>query len=150
MPLTNQLTVIEQAITHADKINTTVSQKSVDWHLDHSLRVIIGICKTLNQSNPDEYKWKFNKLRLIIFTKGSIPRGKGRAPKSVLPKDVITIEEIQQQLNEAKQLVISINELPKKSNFKHPLFGLLHRDKSIKFMEMHTQHHLNIINDIIK
>jgi len=149
MLLLIQLQALGKALPNASKINPSVSEKGIDWHIDHSLKVMIFASKALINSNPDEYRWKFNKWRFIIFLKGNIPRGKGKAPKRVLPKEVISIEEIQQQLSEAKDLVASLKSLPKKSNFDHPLFGMLKRDKSIKFIGMHTQHHLNIINDVL-
>jgi hypothetical protein len=150
MLLLQQLNTLEKALEHANTINASVSEKGVDWHIDHSLKVFILTSKTLLASNPADYKWKFNKWRFIIFLKGSFPRGKAKAPKRVTPKDLITTEEIQQQLAEAKELVINLKNLPKKSNFEHPIFGMLKRDKSITFIGMHTQHHINIINDILK
>ena len=150
MLLLQQLCVLEKALEHANTIKPSVSNKRVDWHIDHSLKVIIYASKALIASNTNDYKWKFNKWRFLIFLKGSFPRGRGKAPKRVTPKDIITTAEIQQQLTEAKELVAKLNSLPEKSNFEHPLFGMLKRDKSITFIGMHTQHHINIINDILK
>ncbi|MCB9334743.1 MAG: DUF1569 domain-containing protein [Flavobacteriales bacterium] len=150
MPLTPQLSALEKAIENKDKINTSVSEKGVAWHILHSLKVINLTCNTLINSNPDDYKWKFNKLRLFIFTKGSIPRGKGKAPKAVVPPENIHPNDIQQELEKAHQLLQQVNQLPTKSNFNHPLFGMLHRKKALRFLEMHTQHHLHIIDDIIR
>jgi hypothetical protein len=150
MLLLQQLNTLEKALPNANKINTLVSDKGIDWHIDHTLKVIIFASKALIASNPDNYKWKFNKWRFIIFLKGSIPRGKAKAPKRVTPKEIITTTEIQEQLDEAKELVVNLKNLPKKSNFEHPIFGMLKRDKSITFIGMHTQHHTNIINDILK
>lgn len=150
MLLLQQLNTLEKALKHANTINPSVSDKGVDWHIDHSLKVILYASKALIASNPAEYKWKFNKWRFLIFLKGSFPRGKAKAPKRVTPKEVITTTEIEQQLAEAKELIVNLKNLPKKSNFEHPIFGMLKRDKSITFIEMHTQHHINIINDILK
>ena len=150
MQLHIQILALEKALENSNTIKPAVSEKGVDWHIDHSLKVIIYASKALIASNPDVYKWKFNKWRFVIFLKGSIPRGRGKAPKRVTPKEIITTAEIQQQLTEAKELVANLNNLPEKSNFEHPLFGMLKRDKSITFIGMHTQHHINIINDILK
>jgi hypothetical protein len=150
MKLLQQLNTLEKSLEHSNTIKPSVSEKGVDWHIDHSLKVVIYTSKALVASNPVDYEWKFNKWRFIIFIKGSFPRGKAKAPKRVTPKEVITSTEIQQQLAEAKKLVAKLNSLPEKSNFEHPLFGMLKRDKSITFIEMHTQHHINIINDILK
>ena len=150
MLLLQQIENLEKALPNANKINSSVSEKGIDWHIDHTLKVIIFASKALINSNPDDYKWKFNKWRFIIFLKGSFPRGKAKAPKRVTPKEIITSAEIQQQITEAKELVTNLKNLPKKSNFEHPLFGMLKRDKSITFIGMHTQHHINIINDILK
>jgi hypothetical protein len=150
MKLLQQLNTLEKSLEHSNTIKPSVSEKGVDWHIDHSLKVVIYTSKALVASNPVDYEWKFNKWRFIIFIKGSFPRGKAKAPKRVTPKEVITSTEIQQQLAEAKELVAKLNSLPEKSNFEHPLFGMLKRDKSITFIEMHTQHHINIINDILK
>lgn len=150
MKLLPQLNALQQAIEHANKTNLNISEKGVDWHIHHSLKVINLTCNTLINSNPNDYKWKFNKLRLFIFTKGSIPRGKGKAPKAVVPPENIHLNDIQQELEQAHQLLEQVNKLPAKSNFNHPLFGMLHRKKALRFLEMHTQHHLHIIDDIIR
>lgn len=130
-------------------LSETVSNKPIIWHIDHSLRVIIGIANTLNKSNPKEYTWKFNWLRSIVFFRGKIPRGKGRAPKVVLPNDVIKNEEVVERIKEANKMVDTIANLNKHCYFKHPLFGNLSLAKSHYFMIIHTKHHLSIINDII-
>jgi len=150
MNLANEIKALEQAIKKANSFNNSISDKGVSWHIDHSLKVINGVCKTLIKSNPDDYKWKFNKVRLYIFTRGSIPRGKGKAPKRVTSEGEIQLQELHDQLETAKQIIQKIEALPKKSNFDHPYFGMLKRDKSLKFLIIHTNHHLNIIHDIIK
>lgn len=146
----NQIKKLEAALAHADALNTKVSAANVAWHIDHSLRVIIGICNTLANSNPAEYKWKFNFVRTLIMWRGSIPRGKGKAPKAVLATDAITTQSITEQLTKAKQAIQQLDTLPANSFFKHPYFGLLNLKPSIEFLHLHTKHHLGIIDDIVK
>lgn len=149
MLLEKNINDLEQKIEHSDKLAANISDKAVDWHIDHSLKVIIAVLNALQNSDPADYKWKFNLIRSYIFTVGSIPRGKGKAPKSVLPKDHIIKENLFLQLEEAKNRIKFIENLPSKSNFKHPYFGILNLKMTTKFLNIHTKHHLKIINDII-
>lgn len=125
-----------------------ISAASVGWHIDHCLKVIHNVCEALKSSDPQMYKSNFNFIRLYIFLRGSIPRGKGEAPKSVRPKENIHPEGLLHQAEKVKQLLTEIEELPKKSNFKHPYFGVLNLNQTRKFLKIHTKHHLKIIQDI--
>ncbi len=146
----NQLKKLEAALAHADVLNAKVSKANVAWHIDHSLRVIIGICTTLINSNPTEYKWEFSFWRTVIMFSGRMPRGKGKAPKAVVANDAITTQSITKQLTKAKQAIQQLDTLPANSFFKHPYFGLLNLKPSIEFLHLHTKHHLRIIDDIVK
>lgn len=147
--LSELIEVLASFIPEGDICISTISQKPVNWHIDHSLRVIIGICKTLILADPKTYSWKFNLKRTVIFIYGKIPRGKGRAPKVVMPNDLIKNEEIIERIAEANKLVNAIANLNTHSYFKHPLFGSLSLSKSQYFMALHTKHHIAIIKDII-
>jgi hypothetical protein len=43
MKLEQIISSLEQKIAHFDAVNSKVSSKGVDWHIDHSLKVIIAI-----------------------------------------------------------------------------------------------------------
>ena len=112
------------------------------------LKVINGIYYSISQSDPDQYKPGFNFKRTIIFTIGRIPRGKGKSPKSVLPPEKIKTEDIVKQLNQARENLITINSLNKAQYFSHYIFGILNKEKTKRFLEIHTNHHLKIVRDI--
>ena len=150
MKLNQLIEILDQNIQHYSVVNKKVSSKGVDWHIDHSLRVINGVCYALKNSNPNDYQWKFNFLRTYILCSGVIPRGKGRSPKVVNNESSIQLEELHQQITDAKKHLTEIHKLPKKSNFKHPYFGLLNLRMTKLFLKIHTKHHLKIINDIIE
>ena len=95
------------------------------------------------------YKEKF-KLRLVVFTLGFIPRGKGKSPKRVLPPEIILKEDLEKQLVEAITNIESIQKLENNKYFTHPIFKQLNRNKTLKFLKLHTKHHLKIIKDILK
>ncbi len=149
MILKNEIDKIERLIQDKDKLDPSVSQKGIYWHVDHSLKVIIGICKILKKSDPEEYKWKFNLSRLFVFTAGFFPRGKGKAPKQSTTEGPISQDDLLEQLNTAETQLDSIVNLPAKSHFVHPYFGSLNLRMSKKFLKIHTIHHLKIIGDIM-
>lgn len=149
MSLNKILHHLEQKISPTDITNLKISSKGVHWHIDHSLKVINGVVISLKKSNPENYKWKFNFIRTFILVKGSIPRGKGKAPKSVVNDSTIVLVDIEHQLNEAKKLILELDSLPKKSNFNHPYFGVLNLRMTKLFLKIHTRHHLKIISDIL-
>lgn len=94
MFLDTELIELKSNTDHKDLFDESISAKGIDWHVDHSYRVIIEVCKLLIRSNPDDYKRDFNLSRSVIFMTNVIPRGKGRSPKSVVAVDEITNENL--------------------------------------------------------
>lgn len=149
MRIDKSLLALENAIPFYDQRQELVSAKNVAWHLDHSLRVINNVCEGLKTSNPKNYKSSFSILKFYIFFRGRIPRGKAKAPKSVFSNDEILKSSIESQLALAKKNLQEIKNLPANSHFQHPYFGKLSLKKSQHFLEIHTNHHLFIVNDIL-
>ncbi|WP_394748416.1 DUF1569 domain-containing protein [Spongiimicrobium salis] len=145
-----QLTLIETYLSKRDQLNTNVSAVPVAWHLDHSLKVINGICDTLNASDPKTYQPNFSFLRLFCYTFNYIPRGKAKAPKSVRPPKIITTEAILTQLQTAKEKLEKVLEMDDHVHFKHPYFKELNKKQALRFMQLHTEHHLKIVRDILE
>jgi len=146
--LTEEIVELEKMIAHSEFCATQVSAKSIDWHIDHSLKVIIKISNALKNSDPLTFQWKFNLVRYIVFLTKYIPRGKGKAPKVVLPPNKILKEDLLLQIDKTYQNLNEFENLPANSNFKHPYFGLLNLKMTKKFLKIHTNHHLKIIRDI--
>jgi len=146
----DELNILEKYIVDKDNFDEKVSKVTVGWHLHHSLKVINSVYDLLQSSDPNSYKKKFNFLRLLVYTLGKIPKGKGKAPKSVLPPDKITTEDIISQLTKAREKLKVFKELDENSNFKHPVFGVLNKKQTKRFLKIHTQHHLQIVKDILK
>jgi len=147
IPLVKEL---ESYIPVKDKRNAKVSTSDVAWQIDHSLKVFNLVSETLLKSNPIDYKSKFNKWRLLLFTIGYFPRGKVKAPKFVRPPEIISIEDLTSQLQLAYQNIENLKSADKHAHFKHFIFGVLHKKRTIRFLQLHTNHHLKIIRDILK
>jgi hypothetical protein len=143
------LNELATAIPDAAKINPSISASSVGWHIDHSLMVINQIIGAVQSSNPAEYKWSFNMKRLVVFTNGKIPRGKAKAPKSVIPESAFDENDIRLKMEKAFQKLDKLNALTPDHFFIHPFFGHLDVKATKKMLALHTAHHLAIIKDII-
>ncbi|MFD0860722.1 DUF1569 domain-containing protein [Sungkyunkwania multivorans] len=147
--MANYLVAIERLIPEWKKENPAVSKVSVGWHLDHSLKVVIGVCKQLERANPKDYRPKFSFLGAAIMTIGKIPRGKGRAPKASRTTDEITQETLSRQLEKAHEELLKFDNFHSNAFFEHPYFGHMNTKKAKKFLKIHTVHHLAIVNDIL-
>ena len=140
---------LENHIQHSESMNLQVSQSTVGWQIEHSLLTLNGIIAAIQNSNPKEYSWNFSVMKWIIFATKNIPRGKAKAPKVVVPKDGITIANLELHLAKAKESIKVLEFVSKNHFFKHPYFGDLKKKQTILFLEIHTQHHLKIIHDIV-
>lgn len=147
--LITQLDQIESLISERDRKNKAISKADVAWHLDHMLKTLNRITIALQESKPENYRSSFNAARTMSLTFGFIPRGRAQAPAVVRPPDNILTEDILSQLEEARKNIIVLNDLDTKSHFKHPVFGVINKATTIRFIEVHTEHHLKIISDIL-
>jgi hypothetical protein len=84
------------------------------------------------------------------MTTGKIPRGKGKAPDRVVPRATYTADELQNHLNTTIEKLQIIEKIQPNQHFTHPFFGQLNKKPMLKFLKIHTNHHLHIINDILK
>jgi D-serine dehydratase len=137
-------------IADHNQSNQAISQVAVGWHIEHSLLVIKQITATVAQSEPKLYKSKFNVKRFIVFLTKTIPRGKAKAPKVVIPSEEITVDSLQESLKNTYQAIAYLKDCQEKQYFMHPFFGQLNKKQTIKFLAIHTEHHLKIIRDILK
>ena len=149
MPFTSILNRLENAIPYADKVYEKVSQRGVDWHLEHSLKIVNSICKTLVGSKEEDYAPKFSLPKYYILWTNKIPRGKARSPKIFNTKETVDTSTFPEFLEKTKQRLVSIENLKAQQHFRHPLFGDLKLKAAKKFINIHTSHHLDIIEEII-
>ena len=133
-----------------DQKKLSVSSVNVGWHISHSLKVLNNVIQALQHSDPAKFEKKFSFLRLYIFLFRRIPRGKAKAPAAVLPDKDLKASALDEEIEEVITLLSRLNDLPKKAFFKHPFFGKINRDQTVKFLGIHTGHHLKIIKDILK
>ena len=141
---------MEEKFKFFESKNEAVSFGSVGWHIEHSLLVIIKICESIANSDPNKYEWKLSLRWMIVYLIGSFPRGKAKAPNSVLPGEAINIETLKASVELARKSIRNLRSSPSNQFFLHPFFGKMNRDSTLVFFSIHTNHHLKIINDIIE
>ena len=135
-------------IEHAEKINQNVSSVNVGWHIEHSLLVIIKIMHSVSKSDPNNYKWKLKFYWTLAVILNRFPRGKGKAPEVVKPKQ-IDKTDYDALFAEAKQALTRLKNVDKNQFFLHPAFGNLNKKNTFIMLDIHTKHHLKIIREII-
>lgn len=147
--LSQYLNRFEVVMPQFETKNLKVSKSSVGWQIDHSLKVINGIIHQLKASSNNT-KPKRTLLGNFCLITRYIPRGKGKAPKVVLPPDTIKLNNLKEQLEAARIAIEDYSKINTKATFKHPYFGILNKTSTLRFLEVHTKHHLKIIEDILK
>jgi len=145
-----KLNEVASYITEWDTKNLEVSEATVAWHMDHIYLMVNQLHKALKYSDESNYKADSNKVRDYVFTSNSLPRGQVTAPESVRPAENITINTLQMHYDEALANVEKLPMLAEKKHFNHPILGTMNKDETIKFLAIHTEHHLKIIRDILK
>jgi hypothetical protein len=147
--LLNYVKELESKIPNQEDYNPEISKSNVGWHIEHILLTNKMILEAVEKSNPADYTWSFKLSRIVVFTMNKIPRGRAKAPKVVVPK---TYDEqtLLEHLKIVTEKIQGLENMSSDKYFDHPYFGNLRLNKTIKFLEIHTKHHLEIINDIMK
>ena len=138
---------LETKIPLQNVLQTSVSAASIGWHIEHILLTINKIAEATKTSDADNYKFVFKPLKYFVYLTGKIPRGKAKNPKVVEP-DFFDENTLNVHLQKTKTINLELENIEKNKYFKHPFFGNLKLNDTIKFLEIHTMHHLKIINDI--
>ena len=146
----DQLLKIESLLPKIEVRNGKVSKASVGWHLEHLLLILNSSLKGLTMTDPEDYKPKFSLKKFVFLNFGLIPRGRIRAPKQFFPLEVPTQESILKLLNLAKDRLEAAKELPEKSFITHPFLGDFDKQTTLRFLWLHSNHHLKIVDDILK
>ncbi len=148
--LEKHLTSLETYIEDHLHTNPVVTKSTVGWQIDHSLKVINSVVSVLSKSNAVDYKKNMNWKRSLIFFIKAMPRGKANAPMAVQAVQAISLNELNAQFEDCRNSLEILRKLDKNANFKHPFFGVLNLKQSILFLEIHTNHHLKIVQDCYK
>ena len=141
---------LESKIPYCELIATNISMVSVGWHIEHSLLLLDSITDSLKKSIPDDYKPTFDIRRSVVMLLGRFPRGRVSAPRAVRPTTDFNFDTLHQHVTLSREKLKALEHLSTGNYFTHPFLGDFKLKPAIDFMKVHTNHHLHIINDIVK
>ncbi len=128
-----------QQIAHVSKSNR--------WILSSVVAILAGRRKA-------ETRGSIKPIGRLVLRSGLIPRGVGKAPSVARPDDVISAErlteDLRQQLGNMGQIDEHLEAVKSsRQTFEHPYFGHLNSRQWIRFVRVHTNHHMKIVGEIL-
>lgn len=129
-----------------------VSGWSVAQQIDHILHAAQAVFSTLTGEGKAP-PTGINPTGRILLRLGWLPRGVAKSPKSALPAEAPDAAELAAKL---ARLRAGFRDLGYRTGllasrqllFKHPYFGGLDCRQTLRFLGVHTHHHLKIVRDI--
>ena len=148
--LMKQFREVEKACERISASAPTVSHWTVGQQIDHICLVTAKIITSMENHPSDKPGNKFSLLRLIVMGTGRIPRGKAKAPEHVVPQESPDKAHIDAVVAAARNCLERLDGIPETAWFKHVYFGFLNKKQGMRFLYIHTGHHLRIIKDILR
>jgi len=129
-----------------------ISGWSVGEQLDHATQVLVSGFSLLDAGQEPTRQGEINLTGRILLGLGWLPRGVGKSPKGVLPKDA-SAETLRERLEELRHRLDALAAAPGRLDdprpaIQHPYFGVLNPAQGVRFLAVHTRHHLKIVRDI--
>ncbi len=140
---------LRDAVSAADRQAPAVSGWSTGMHIHHCGLAMIEICQALAASTPPPPPSRLSLAAAFVFHSGRIPRGKGQAPAISVPEVALSTDELVSILDQSEKLVAEAGDLDPQNWFEHFAFGILKRDRALRLIRIHNNHHLRIIQDIL-
>jgi hypothetical protein len=144
------LDVLKKFIPRADVLVPGVSKWSVGMHVQHCCLATIAVCDSLVASEPPVPRSSFSLVTSAIFLTGRIPRGRGKSPEQAIPREDIWTNELEGLLLDAERRLEAARQASRDQWFRHFAFGVLDRDRTLKFIGIHNRHHARIVQDILR
>jgi hypothetical protein len=126
-----------------------ISGWSIAEQLDHVMKVNSSVLTRIAEK-PLPLEKPINMVGRVILAIGWIPRGKGRSPKSLRGAVASRNDLISATARLRSQIDALSTELIARRDpvVPHPFFGGLTAAQALRFMVVHSEHHMKIVRDI--
>lgn len=135
-------------LTNLDVEDPDVSAWSVGMHVQHCALAMRGIAKELLDCDSPP-AGKPTAIGWLVLKTRKIPRGGAQAPEDTIPNPDVTSKVLDGLLTVSETLLDQVPDARKSAWFQHFALGVLNRDRALRFVEIHNDHHLAIIDDIL-
>lgn len=131
--------------------NERVSGWSTAEHLDHMTKVAHWALRKIAKAQPAPNG--INLMGRLVLLLGWLPRGIGKAPAGVVGVSVSAVElDVALTALEHELDALPLDGLrgSRAQVVPHPRFGGLTPSQGLRMVVVHTNHHLRIIDDILR
>ncbi|MCC5874652.1 MAG: DinB family protein [Candidatus Sumerlaeia bacterium] len=141
-------------------VEEEVSLWSPAQHVEHMALVNIasfhGVRALIEDDDKNADILRRGRPRFVVipmFLLGFIPRGKGKAPEVYFPAPDVDREAVRKNIAESRSgmswVAQNIHHLGvARGRLAHPILGALNARQWLRFIRIHTTHHLRIIDEI--
>lgn len=153
--LVAQLAEIEDRLAQAPATISLRAERVSAWSIgqqfDHILKVLEFGDRALREAR-DPLPRGIKPMGRVVLALGWFPRGVAKSPQRVLPgeatqEDLLTRVALLRQRYSDPALPPAIDRV-EGPVFPHPFFGGLTARQGLRFLVVHTRHHLRIVADI--
>lgn len=130
--------------------NTDVSEWSVGQQAEHVLKATSTFTVLALRNRQPDGSGIQKQLKGLLLKRGSFPRGVAKAPDVSIPGDETPEDALHTLLLKTRNRVTRLGEVSATAVAHHPYLGEMDRDEAVHFMAIHLEHHLRIIEDILK
>ena len=147
--LPDQFERMASLVSSASKRNPAVSAWSVGDQIEHICMAAGGFAVVLITGRGPSFAGEHRDQRKRVLVDGIIPRGVIKVPAAGEPQTGLSSDELGTMLKKTLSRLQKAASVPAEKTADHPLLGTLTRDEMLRFTEVHTAHHLEIIDEIL-
>jgi hypothetical protein len=152
-----QLRSLVELEGQAQRTAPAISGWSVAEHVEHLARahspLFVKLAELTESDDPALAHGRVTLVGLWVLWTGRIPRGRGKAPERTRPT-AGSLQQVRGLIGESsdafERLATRRAELERvRARIDHPYFGRLLPKHWLRFVELHHEHHLAIVREIL-